>query len=538
VVKAPLVVYLTVAVALLIGVVAFGEPVRGAVAMVATLLGTIVFTVSVVRRRPQPQAAWWLVVASAWGMIATALAVFAAYRFQENVTITAPAPVLLTPVPYVLLALALARLIRAVARRGPVDTLDAAMIALAGFLLLWVFVIQDRFVLEPGAAVAIVVQPAIALVVFALAVKLALGGGLRDLVTGLFAVYAMVVLAVVLNVVILGLESGSLRTQTSTLVLWTAYGPLLGLIGLLPSFARPRRPADESAPDLSTFRLVLFSLIVLVPLVAWARDSFATPEPSPAGVTVSLVVSALLLVILVIRLALLARLAQRRANDLRLRSAELATAVSEQAALQDQLRFQATHDPLTGLANRSMLTDRLAVWRRDQTQAGAALLMVDLDGFKRINDTYGHGIGDELLIQVTHRLTAAAPGQATLARLGGDEFIMLLVGVDRAAALEIAERVVGSLRQPYELDGQRLRISASVGVLVVPSGEDPSSAELLREVDTALYEAKKAGGDRVAVREYHPAPEVTRRRAERGEADQRCSDRRCSDQRRPSGDQR
>jgi diguanylate cyclase (GGDEF) domain len=504
VVRPPLALYLAVAVALVIGAIVTQEPVRAALSVLCALFGTTVFTISVARRRPQPLSAWWLVAATAWAMIAVALAMTAVYRFEEDVTITALAPVLLLSIPYPVLAVALALLGRVYAGAGRIDTLDAMMVALACFLLVWVFAIQDRFVLVPNAAAAIVLLPAGALVVFALAVKLALGGGLRDPATALLILVVAVLLAVTLSIFVLGADFGMLRGNTTTTVLWSMYGPVLGAIGLLPSFTRSRPPrAGVGTPDLSTARLVLFSAIVLVPLVAWAYDSLGPRDLSVTAVAVALAVSALLLVMLVIRLALLARLAQRRADDLRVRTAELASAVSEQAALHDQLRFQATHDPLTGLPNRSVLTDQLTVWLEGQERAAGALLMIDLDGFKRVNDTCGHGAGDDLLVQVSRRLTAAAPRQATLARLGGDEFVMLIADADRTAATRTADRVVDSLREPYALDGQRLRISASVGALVIATDRALSSTELLRESDAALYEAKKAGGDRAVVRELH-----------------------------------
>jgi diguanylate cyclase (GGDEF)-like protein len=434
-------------------------------------------------------------------VIAIAVAVSVVYGFEEDVTVTALAPVLLTALPYPLLAAALALLSRVTARRGPVDTIDATMVALAAFLLLWVFAIEDEFTLSPGTAAAIVALPVSALVVFALAVKLALGGGLRDPATAMLILVVAVLLTVTLSTFVLGLESRTLRTNGMTNVLWSTYGPLLGVIGLLPSFTRPRRPADSATNDLSTHRLVLFSVIVLVPLVAWGHNILGRGEESPAAVAVSLAVSALFLVMLVIRLALLARLAQRRARDLRVQSDELASAVAEQTALQEQLRFQATHDPLTGLPNRAVLTDRLTSWLQGKDRVGGALLMVDLDGFKHINDTHGHPVGDELLSQVARRLIAAAAGPATVARLGGDEFAILVENADRGVAAGIAEQVVTAMREPYRVDRTQLRMSASVGVLIVTREQAPSSAELLRDADAALYQAKDTGRDRAVVRE-------------------------------------
>ncbi|MGF1664573.1 MAG: EAL domain-containing protein [Kineosporiaceae bacterium] len=170
------------------------------------------------------------------------------------------------------------------------------------------------------------------------------------------------------------------------------------------------------------------------------------------------------------------------------------------------LRHDATHDVLTGLANRSLLVDRLTV-ALDRRAAGGpdvAVLYVDLDGFKAVNDTRGHDVGDELLRQVARRLEAVAPAGATVSRLGGDEFVVVATGLDAAAARDLADRAAARLAAAVRVADADLDTSASIGVAVA-RGADVTADDMLREADQAMYQAKQARprhlpGPRVAVR--------------------------------------
>jgi diguanylate cyclase (GGDEF)-like protein len=170
------------------------------------------------------------------------------------------------------------------------------------------------------------------------------------------------------------------------------------------------------------------------------------------------------------------------------------------------LRHDATHDPLTGLANRSLLIDRLDAALAARVAGGpdVALLYVDLDGFKAVNDTRGHDVGDELLRQVARRLEAAAPSDAVVARLGGDEFVVVVTGLDAPAARDLADRAAADLAAPVRVAGAVLDTSASIGVSVAQGG-DVTADDMLREADEAMYQAKQARprhlpGPRVALR--------------------------------------
>jgi diguanylate cyclase (GGDEF)-like protein len=172
----------------------------------------------------------------------------------------------------------------------------------------------------------------------------------------------------------------------------------------------------------------------------------------------------------------------------------------ERRRLHEELARQATHDALTGLPNRTLLFDRishaLSVGRR--TGRELALLFVDLDGFKGVNDAHGHQAGDELLIAAAKRLAGAVRDADTVARLGGDEFVVLCEDLEGGQnPADIAERVIADLELPIELaDGTIVRISGSIGIAHAVLGDTPS--ELLVRADRAMYAAKQTDPGRHA----------------------------------------
>ncbi|MET8475202.1 EAL domain-containing protein [Streptomyces sp. NPDC006422] len=179
--------------------------------------------------------------------------------------------------------------------------------------------------------------------------------------------------------------------------------------------------------------------------------------------------------------------------------------VTERVRLQAQLQHNAEHDPLTDLPNRSLFTKRVgqALAGRRAGDPGTAVLFIDLDGFKQVNDTIGHQAGDELLVQAARRLADSVRASDTAARLGGDEFAALIVGDggrDHAAReqqiYELADRLRITLSQPYTIEGHDgVRVAASIGVAFAEP--EITAGELLRNADLAMYRAKAAGKGRV-----------------------------------------
>jgi diguanylate cyclase len=159
---------------------------------------------------------------------------------------------------------------------------------------------------------------------------------------------------------------------------------------------------------------------------------------------------------------------------------------------EQQLRYQASHDDLTQLANRQLFGERVqAALVAAPHDPGLAVLLIDLDDFKTINDTLGHAVGDGLLVAVAERLRHCVRPGDTVARLGGDEFAVLLQRVGSDAVVEVAERILASLGRPLVAHGHKLLIQASIGVAADPAGED--AGELLRNADIAMYAAKERG---------------------------------------------
>ncbi len=178
--------------------------------------------------------------------------------------------------------------------------------------------------------------------------------------------------------------------------------------------------------------------------------------------------------------------------------------VTEERSLTAQLAHQALHDPLTGLANRALLEDRLVRARAKISRQGGfgAILMVDLDDFKDVNDSHGHLVGDQVLIAVARRLEEVARTADTLCRFGGDEFVYLVEGVHQAEQVRrIAERLLAALEQPFSVMGLSLLQHASIGVAIW-DGESADDLAVLEQADLALYEAKRLGRHRYAV--YSP----------------------------------
>ena len=178
-------------------------------------------------------------------------------------------------------------------------------------------------------------------------------------------------------------------------------------------------------------------------------------------------------------------------------SAQIATAI-ERKQTETWLRHVAQHDALTNLANRKLFDDRLqhAIERAGHEQEMFALLYLDVDHFKTINDTLGHSAGDKLLHEVAQRIASCVRETDTVGRMGGDEFVVLLTGITapRQAAI-VAEKVLASLQWPFEMPDGPMLVTGSIGIAVYP-GHGQDAQQLVRVADHAMYAAKKAGGNR------------------------------------------
>jgi diguanylate cyclase len=489
------------------------DPAGGFVRLSSAGVGVGVLFGAVVVRRPRRRTGWWLVALGGSLFYAEALTIAVLSGLGPGERVASVRQLGLGIWGLLALAIGLAALgWRTVGRRGW-DALDTAMTAIGAFLLVWAFYIDPALTSRPSvfATVVAIGLPSVSLLVFAMAVKLALGGGAATW-SGRMLLLSTAAALLTSAFFFAPIGASTIAIGPPVIVAGLAQTILLGASGLAVDFkdvvVGPTRPA----PDLPRWRVVLFLLLALLAPLAAALD-FAragASGPNVAAVIVPPICSTLILGLLVIRLTLVAQVAERRAEQLNDRTTSLARAMEEQRDLQRQLSYRARHDPLTGLANRDVLIGRME-WLRstfrgpnDSSSRGQALMMLDLDGFKDINDSYGHPIGDQLLARVAERLRGSAPDGAVVARLGGDEFAVLLSDAPEDEARRAAAVILGALRGPFVLADLEVALSASVGLLITkPGTPPPGSSEGLRDVDQALYAAKAAGRNRVA--EFSPA---------------------------------
>jgi diguanylate cyclase (GGDEF)-like protein len=202
------------------------------------------------------------------------------------------------------------------------------------------------------------------------------------------------------------------------------------------------------------------------------------------------------------------------------RGSALGRDVSDERQALDELAYQATHDALTGLPNRSLLIDHLelALARSARDNRPVGVLFIDLDRFNMVNDTYGHDTGDKLLRELAQRMESVLRPSDTVARLGGDEFVVLCEDIDgELDALTIADRIRAAIdEEPARIDGIELHVSASIGIALSNGGAGREPDNLLQRADAAMYRAKDAGRGRTELFD-DVLRDRTNRRAERAD---------------------
>jgi diguanylate cyclase (GGDEF)-like protein len=213
-----------------------------------------------------------------------------------------------------------------------------------------------------------------------------------------------------------------------------------------------------------------------------------------------------LLCTILVMVFLIASSRSKSQHELEREHRALKQVLEERQALQEALLHQAFYDKLTGLPNRALLFDRLqhAFLEAVRHQQALSMIFVDLDGFKTVNDRFGHAIGDQLLIEVATRMLSVTRQEDTLARLGGDEFTVLIKDpLSLDTPIGVANRMLDRIAEPYSLSGIEVNISASIGVsLHYPRGDQPE--DLLRDADHAMYQAKSSGKSKIHVNVHKP----------------------------------
>ena len=348
---------------------------------------------------------------------------------------------------------------------------DGLAVAAATAILLWEFLVVPRL----GAA-GNPDDAAVSLVVFVLlqAVLVAVGGRLMFVgtvrVPAAWLLFGTVPIGLASSIVeIIIVPEGAPAHAGPIEFAFIFYFACLGLAALHPSMVELTRPAPPDAANLPYARLAALGLaLVTSPLVILRRGGFGLTALLPA-------VAGLLLTLIVCW--------------------RLGQLLAERDRGRRELAYQAFHDALTGLPNRAMLTARLEGGRR--REHALAVLLLDLDGFKAVNDSLGHDAGDQLLMVVAERLRQCVRPGDLVARLGGDEFVILLdERAGRDEAVGVAERVLGRLAEPVAVDGRELPVRTSVGIALGAAAGADAGQDLLRDADTAMYYAKRQGTHR------------------------------------------
>jgi diguanylate cyclase (GGDEF)-like protein len=442
-----------------------------------SVVGLIVVVAQVVgiRRLPRRARVSWSIVLAATLLLIVSATLRDAFHTLGNVSASRSlVPDIFSVPAYVLIAVGLMDAVRLRRRgSGAVDAvLDSLLAGLAGLALAWVFLITPAMGQSStlGVRLSLVSYPPMSVVFVVITAQLAFASGKRipSLTAALVAMTSLLTGDVVFLLADANLVHISRGLVTLPFLLSYCALVFLSLHPSFPTVAEPVR-VEETTP--TPARLAFVAIALGIPaIVSVTRQREALTD----RVVLALIV-----------LALTAIATWR-----------VTRALQHHARSERRLRYQATHDALTGTLNRHGLLEELGHWR--SADSAVAMFFLDLDRFKLVNDTFGHSFGDELLLRVTERLRTHHGATSLLARIGGDEFIVVVPGiVDLADAVRRGEGMRAEFARPFEVRGSEIPVSVSVGIALAESHPDAES--LLRDADTAMYSAKEAGRDAVVV---------------------------------------
>ncbi|MDG9709605.1 putative bifunctional diguanylate cyclase/phosphodiesterase [Streptomyces sp. DH10] len=496
--------FLAAGAVVIVAYVVITAPLRHLFSPVLAACATAVILVGVRWHRPRPSRSWYL-FAAGMGLFTVADVIFGGFQAAGTlVPFPSPADVLYLAA-YPCFAAGLVSLMAAWGRGvrwGAV--LDAGIITLGMSTLAWAFIVMPylRGHLSALPLAVSLAYPLADLLLLGMAAKLVLVSGIRLPALALFSVWVGATLAAdALYYSTLAATGAPIAADVSS-ALWMASYLFLGAGALHPSMARTTQLVPRSQARLSRARVSVLTLPALFGPVLLIADVGGVRGQAVHAVAIAGIMAALT-VLLVVRVTLLARFAEVQADQAQARARTAEDALRQQDLLQQQLTHQAFHDALTGLANRALFVEQLEqALSHPAAPRRTALLLIDLDGFKDINDSLGHPLGDELLITVGHRLLGAARRSDTVARMGGDEFAILIEDLNETPAKTYAQRFLDRFREPFALSGHRsVFISASIGVLTIT--EPTTFNDALRDADIALYAAKERGRNRAEL--FEPA---------------------------------
>jgi diguanylate cyclase len=377
--------------------------------------------------------------------------------------------------------------------RDRTSLIDATVIATGLGMLAWVFLMAPSasdVSLPLAERLLSMVYVALDVLLLALVVRLTISGGDRTRAFALITAGWLVLVAADSGRALL-LLTGTYDPTSPVEAGWLVSYALWGAAVLEPSVATLTDPAPPARAGLTRARL---ASLAAASLMAPAVLAIQAGRGERIDVPVIVAGCALLFLLVLVRVAGLVREVEATVRELRGTETVLRATLQEREALAAQLQHQAFHDELTNLANRAMFNDRVrhALARARRGGGGLAVLFVDLDDFKVVNDSMGHGAGDRLLQEVAGRLRGCLREPDTIGRLGGDEFAILVEGVDLATVRALAERALAALAAPYPVVGGQVTVGASIGV-AYDQHAAMDDVQLLRNADVAMYAAKGRG---------------------------------------------
>ncbi|HTE70300.1 MAG TPA: EAL domain-containing protein [Actinomycetes bacterium] len=460
--------------------------------LVALCLATIAATLASIRLwRPARRLPFYLFAAGeAVGFVAGTLGSSAAVTRAGG----SPAAAALTMVAYLIGIAGYALVIRARSPgRDRASLIDATVISTGLGMLAWVFLASPYTVdasLPLVERMLSMLYVVLDVLVIALVIRLTIGSGDRTRAYLLMTLGWLVLVAADAGralLVLLGTYDPASPVEAGWLVAYALWGAAL----LHPSVVTLTDPAPLLRTGLTRARL---ASLAAASLMAPAILAIQAVRDQRLDIPVIVAGCAFLFLLVLVRMAGLVREVEATVRELRGTEGVLRASLTERDALAAQLEYQAFHDNLTDLANRALFNDRVrhALARARRDGGSLAVLFIDLDDFKVVNDSLGHGAGDRVLREVAARLRGCLREPDTVGRLGGDEFAILAEGADLATARALADRVLATLGAPFPLVGGQVTVRASVGIAVDEQlGLD--EAQLLRNADIAMYAAKSSG---------------------------------------------
>ena len=479
---------------------------RDAVYLAVGLASVCAILIGTVLHRPPDRLSWCLL---ALGALCLTLgeAVLSAYGVILHRAVPHPSVGdALNLFGYSFIVIGLLRLTRSPGRTAQrEDNADAAIVAMAGLTFWWQFVmhvyVRDSSLALDAKLVTLAYPVMDVLVVFIVCRALLFGRARRpvhDLLT-----MSLVTLLVADMVYDLLMLHGHHTSGSAVHALFLLSYVLLGASALHPSVAEAVAPVTRQTPNIylrdndGRHRVPWVAFVGFVPpstlLVASALGAEVN-VPVMAGICIAV------FALIYLRMMWLIGTIMGQTDEIEVHARALEASLRQREALESDLRHLAFHDELTGLANRALLHDRVeqALAASQRTGRTVALCFGDLDGFKTVNDTLGHHVGDSVLVRASRLLTSIVRPGDTVARLGGDEFAVLMVDVGLPdAAVDFAHRIVSVLRDAPDFEGNQIGLSISVGVAYGEPGK--TTEQLLSEADSAMYEAKETGKNRVEV---------------------------------------